>query len=103
MLKFLAIPLAIAALSSVSTGKAIAGGCGGCSAGGASNSCAAMPPVNMDAAPAATTDSAAARVPTRRTYSYQPSAPIYRAPMMRSYGGTGFRDAGSKVRGDYGR
>jgi len=101
MLKFLAVPLAVVAISSVSTGKAIAGACGSCCAGSASNSCAAMPGMNMDGAPAAPTDSSAARVPSRRTYSYQPAGPVYRTPMMRSSGG--FRDAGSKIRGDYGR
>lgn len=57
------------------------------------------------AAPAA--PQAAERAPTARRYSYEPSAEstrVYRAPATRrGFGGSGVPDAGSKMRGDYGR
>ena len=45
--------------------------------------------------------------PTTRRYSYEPApepSRVYRTPAMRrSFGGSGFPDAGAKMRGDFGR
>jgi len=60
---------------------------------------------HVHAAPAA--PETAQQAPTTRRYSYEPSAEstrVYRAPATRrGFGGSGVPDAGSKMRGDYGR
>ncbi|MBI2827211.1 MAG: hypothetical protein HYX69_21275 [Planctomycetia bacterium] len=91
MFKFVVVPLAVVAISAMGVATASAGGCR--SYGGP-----AVAPAPQ-AAPAQVAPSTAT-APTRsyRSYSYQPSGTFYRAP-MRSFGGGGFRDAGTKLRG----
>lgn len=66
----------------------------------------AAPCPHTHAAPAAP-ETAQRPAPTTRRYSYEPSpepSRVYRAPAMRrGFGGSGFPDAGAKMRGDFGR
>ena len=75
--------------------------------------CRCSSPCTTTTAPAATAAAAPAPVPataqspsgerTYRSFSYEPTQRSYSAPMMRGSRTSGFRDAGSKIRGDYGR
>ena len=100
MFKLFAIPLAVAIGFFGVASQASAGGCGKC----ASTDSATVSAAPSTTAPAPSTGDTTARAPGQRSYrsySYEPSASAYRGSMMRS--SRGFRDAGSKVRSDYGR
>ena len=79
-----------------------------CSSPCTTSPCTAMtsPDATAAAAPApapAATSQAQSGERTYRSFSYEPTQRSYSAPITRGSRTSGFRDAGSKIRGDYGR
>lgn len=93
MLKTLALAFTLipSGLIGANSASACGGSCGGCPA-----PCAAA----AAAAPAPPTTASAPTSGNRRAYSYEPGAPVMRAPAYRSFRSNA-PDAGYKIRGEF--